>query len=173
MTLLVPVTPPATVTGTAAVSVDATWLVCQDNCLPGQATVKIDLPTAAPAGPAHAAEFAAARAAMPHVGTSDDLATVKVVRGRAAGVRRRAGNVEAGADRHRVDPRPMDGWDASVAKVTVDGPTSHARFTLTPQGDAKPPVETGGILAYSIDGQRTGVRCVVKVSAAAGGGTPP
>jgi thiol:disulfide interchange protein/DsbC/DsbD-like thiol-disulfide interchange protein len=73
--LLVPITaPPDPKTagpkpgGEAPVAAHATWLVCSDICIPGEADLSLALPvTAAPSGPdpANAAMFAAARARLP------------------------------------------------------------------------------------------------------------
>ncbi len=53
---------------TIALKGDAVWLVCAEVCIPEEGVLTLDLPVAAEAGapdPAVAAEFAAARAAMP------------------------------------------------------------------------------------------------------------
>jgi len=58
---------PADAKGGAAVSVDAKWLVCEEECVPGKATLSLELPLRADAAEDKnvAAVFAAARAAQP------------------------------------------------------------------------------------------------------------
>ena len=54
-------------------NVDARWLVCQENCVPGEAALSLSLPVVAghPAPSANAPAFAAVRAAQPRL--SDEL----------------------------------------------------------------------------------------------------
>lgn len=67
--LPVPIAVPAdaAVGSTAQLGVEAKWLVCHEECIPGKATLRIELPVAAAAKPdsAVAARFAAAHAAKP------------------------------------------------------------------------------------------------------------
>lgn len=68
--LLVPVTAPARIDAGATVPIaaDVGWLACADICIPGEATLHLDLrvtDAASPADPAVAASFAAARAKVP------------------------------------------------------------------------------------------------------------
>ena len=69
VTLLVPVTAPATAKPgeTATVTADVNWLACEKICIPGEAKLSIDLPVAAeaPASPDAKPVFAQARALMP------------------------------------------------------------------------------------------------------------
>lgn len=66
--LLVQVTPPATLTGSLPLVAAANWLVCEDVCIPEEATLELVLPvaaTAAPAAPATLKVFEAARQRVP------------------------------------------------------------------------------------------------------------
>ena len=68
--LLVPITAPADAQpgSTAHLAADATWLVCSDICIPGEAHLALDLPVGpavAASAPAVAALFAAARHRVP------------------------------------------------------------------------------------------------------------
>ena len=68
--LLVPVAAPATLQprGVAPLVAKASWLVCSEICIPGEATLTLDLPVGAAtpaADPAKAALFAAARDRLP------------------------------------------------------------------------------------------------------------
>ncbi len=72
--------PPDAKTGTTAhLSVAARWLVCHEECVPGKATLSLDLPVAASAGPDpnQRAAFRLARAALPENGMW--IAAAKVV----------------------------------------------------------------------------------------------
>lgn len=66
----VEVSPSAQPGSTVAVSVDAKWLVCEEQCIPGKATLTLDLPVRTQATPdaATATLFAGARAAQPQAG---------------------------------------------------------------------------------------------------------
>jgi len=67
MVLPIAIDLPATAQGSAKLSVDAKWLVCEEECVPGKATLALELPlrAAAVADKDLAALFAAARAAQP------------------------------------------------------------------------------------------------------------
>src|SRR6266851_4554804 len=72
--LLVPIAAPAGLEpgGTVHLVANASWLVCSEICIPGEAKLALDLPVVAspPAGdPAAAALFAAARHRLPHGAT--------------------------------------------------------------------------------------------------------
>jgi thiol:disulfide interchange protein/DsbC/DsbD-like thiol-disulfide interchange protein len=64
--LMQEITPPKTVdTSAVTLSADASWLVCEKICIPGGATLRIDLPTATTSEPANAALFAHYRRLLP------------------------------------------------------------------------------------------------------------
>ncbi len=68
--LLAPIAAPpdATIDGAVRIAAHASWLVCSDICIPGEATLALDLPVTAepaPPDPAVAALFAAARDRLP------------------------------------------------------------------------------------------------------------
>src|SRR5579863_5238522 len=72
--LLVPIAAPVGLApgGTVHLAADATWLVCSEICIPGEAKLALDLPVGAtaPAGdPATAALFAAVRNRLPQTAT--------------------------------------------------------------------------------------------------------
>lgn len=68
---LVPITLPAGAAGRLAIQVEAKWLVCAEACIPGKASLALELPVAAdpredpPADPRWATAFAHSRAALP------------------------------------------------------------------------------------------------------------
>jgi thiol:disulfide interchange protein len=64
--LLVEITPPAQISGTAiTLQALAKWLVCKESCIPGKADLSLTLPVARTAGPANAALFEKYRAQIP------------------------------------------------------------------------------------------------------------
>lgn len=69
VTLLVDITPPAELAPGSEIplGLKASWLVCDDECLPGEATLDVKLKAAESArkDPRHTALFAAARASLP------------------------------------------------------------------------------------------------------------
>jgi len=56
--------------GGVRIAVEAKWLVCQEECIPGKASLALEMPVRAEAkvDPANAAAFATARAALPLAG---------------------------------------------------------------------------------------------------------
>src|SRR5207244_9586072 len=67
---LVPITAPAGLAagGPVRLEADASWLVCSDICIPGEARLALELPigsAAAPADPSIAARFSTARSRLP------------------------------------------------------------------------------------------------------------
>ena len=51
------ITPPKDFSGNVEISADTNWLVCQDACVPGKASLQLSLPTAADAKPANESLF--------------------------------------------------------------------------------------------------------------------
>lgn len=64
---LVPISAPAGATGSVAIGVDATWLICEEVCIPESASLQLTLPVGGGAAidSRHADLFAAGRAAAP------------------------------------------------------------------------------------------------------------
>ncbi|HVB16940.1 MAG TPA: protein-disulfide reductase DsbD domain-containing protein [Stellaceae bacterium] len=145
--LLVPIAAPAGLEpGAAAVhlAADASWLVCSDICIPGDAKLSLDLPVGAPASPpdaAVAARFAAARARLPQPAgfASEFAASAKELRlfvpdAALAGLERPAarffpfaGNVVDAAAASRQERR-AGGLDLVLAAAS--GPTATRPATL-------------------------------------------
>jgi thiol:disulfide interchange protein len=64
--LMQQITPPATFSGeTVALKADARWLVCEKICIPGGATVQLDLPVTGSSAPANEELFARYRRSLP------------------------------------------------------------------------------------------------------------
>lgn len=63
--LLATITPPANVTGNATLRADASWLVCEEVCVPGDASLELTLPVAQSATPANTTLFEDFRSKLP------------------------------------------------------------------------------------------------------------
>ena len=63
--LLATITPPADVSGTATLRADASWLVCEEVCVPGDAALELTLPVAKSAVPANSTLFEEFRSQLP------------------------------------------------------------------------------------------------------------
>ncbi|MDQ6765892.1 MAG: hypothetical protein M3Z22_07330, partial [Verrucomicrobiota bacterium] len=70
--LLQEITPPATISdSTATLPAEATWLVCEKICIPGNAKLSLDLPVAASAAPANEELFAQFQRTLPQPWPND------------------------------------------------------------------------------------------------------
>lgn len=63
--LLATITPRADIAGTATLRADASWLVCEEVCVPGDAALELTLPVAKSAVPANATLFEEFRSQLP------------------------------------------------------------------------------------------------------------
>jgi len=76
--LMQEITPPAKVDGSSAkLSADASWLVCEKICIPGSATLQMELPVSATSQPANTDLFARDRSLLPQNWPGANLATEK------------------------------------------------------------------------------------------------
>ena len=157
-TLLVLVTPPATLPrGPVKLTATADWLVCQERCLIGHASLPLELPTADAAQPADAAAFAVARGRMIR---DSDSANLNVVHTTVVG-RRWTASIDWARRPTAVAwvPAAVPGADVSDVAATPGG----IAFTVTPQSaDGPAPTSVAGVLTYTAGGQRIGVATVLK-----------
>jgi len=73
--LMQEITPPAKLDDSSAkLSSEANWLVCENICIPGSATLQLDLPVASTSQPANADAFALYRRLLPRNGPAPDVA---------------------------------------------------------------------------------------------------
>jgi thiol:disulfide interchange protein len=73
--LMQEITPPAKLDDSSAkLSSEANWLVCEKICIPGSATLQLDLPVASTSQPANADVFARYRRLLPRNGPAPDMA---------------------------------------------------------------------------------------------------
>jgi len=76
--LMQEITPPAKVDGSSAkLSADASWLVCEKICIPGSATLQMELPVSATSQPANTDLFARDRSLLPQNWPGANLASEK------------------------------------------------------------------------------------------------
>ena len=76
--LIQEITPPAKVDGSSAkLSADASWLVCEKICIPGSATLQMELPVSATSQPANTDLFARDRSLLPQNWPGANLASEK------------------------------------------------------------------------------------------------
>ena len=76
--LMQEITPPAKVDGSSAkLSADANWLVCERICIPGSATLQLELPVSATSQPANTDLFARYRRLLPQNWPGANLASEK------------------------------------------------------------------------------------------------
>jgi thiol:disulfide interchange protein len=73
--LMQEITPPAKLDDSSAkLSSEANWLVCEKICIPGSATLQLDLPVTSTSQPANADVFARYRRLLPRNGPAPDMA---------------------------------------------------------------------------------------------------
>ena len=158
-TLVVTVTPPAALAaGPVRVGVDASWLVCQERCLPGRATVAVELPVGSP-GPAHAEAFNAARAQLVRSGDPAHVSSVRITTRSAD-----ACDVVVQWSRRPTDVRWVPGPDLTDSAMATDRDTTRVHL-------AGPPT-AGGVLTYAVDGQRIGLALTPNKTPATGPAAP-
>ncbi len=76
--LMQEITPPAKLDGSSAkLSADASWLVCEKICIPGSATLQMELPVSATSQPANTDLFARDRSLLPQNWPGANLASEK------------------------------------------------------------------------------------------------
>src|SRR5437867_1596544 len=76
--LMQEITPPAKVDGSSAkLSADASWLVCEKICIPGSATLQMELPVSATSQPANTDLFTRDRSLLPQNWPGANLASEK------------------------------------------------------------------------------------------------
>ncbi|GGC57922.1 protein-disulfide reductase DsbD family protein [Chelatococcus reniformis] len=186
--LLTQVMPPKDLAarGTVGLQAHATWLVCEKECVPGEAQLSLDLPLAVPGSPAaanpdNAAVFAAARAALPtpQPGKATFEATAQTLTLKLE--RLGAGDAVTSAYFFPIDDSLIDNAAEQAFSREGDGLTlTMARSTLA----SATPAAVAGVLsvtdgtaarrAYAID---TGGKAAPALTAApafrSGEGSPP
>jgi DsbC/DsbD-like thiol-disulfide interchange protein len=153
--LTMTITPPASVPAGTSVTIPvrATWLVCQEECLPGSSSLSIALPAGdgKPSADADLFRTWAAEAPMssspevvscrptytPPVTGTDTLDAAVAVEWKTA----------APAD-IQLAPKPIDGWDVADIKTETAGNKTVTRFHLRKAGSVSAPANFGAILLF-------------------------
>lgn len=149
----------------APIEVVARWLVCEEVCLPGEATLSGVLPVEARPRPWNHGAFqaAAARAPVP-ASAPDSPATVEVEgswSGAAPGPARFTLTARWRADPGEVDwiPGPGEGLEASLESLETRGLETTAVMEVRLFSGRSPPAEgLETVLTFSGSGGRRGVR---------------
>ena len=63
--LMQEITPPSSIAGSVSLTADVSWLVCERLCIPGEASLKLDLPAASESKPANQDLFSRYRNSLP------------------------------------------------------------------------------------------------------------
>lgn len=138
--------------GTAAtIRVDASWLVCKETCIPGQAKLSIDLPVRADAKPANSALFETWRGKLPS--QSDAQAKVEQLGPAALTVLWKAAP-------RKVEWFPISTEAATIESIVIKHEGRQTRIEFKPTV-YKPTEVPGGrldsVLVYEDDQGRHGV----------------
>ena len=166
--LMVKITPPANLpVGTSVtLGAKATWLVCQDECVPGQADVSIKLPVAETSTSANADVFKQWSDLLPVKSDADDIASTSNTMAISNGEGQATVNVgwkTVPTDAQYI-PGPLKNGDVSDIKVETTGDSTKITFGLKNfKGDE--PV-TGLVVFTSSTGAKRGVEVSIPPSAA-------
>jgi thiol:disulfide interchange protein len=76
--LMQKITPPPSISdSTVTLAADANWLVCEKICIPGNASLRLELPKSTTSGPANSEVFSRFRSLLPQSWPGSELATAK------------------------------------------------------------------------------------------------
>ena len=174
--LLIPVTVAADVSvrGEAAIEADVSWLVCKDECILGEAKLKLALPLSAAAPkPANRKLFDTWRQRLP-VANDDPVATKALAKVEQSGGEGQS-PAPALSIHWKVKPRKVEWFPIATRAVSIDnvvvehdGQQTHVKFKPTVyQANEVPGGRVDSVLVYEdADGRRHGI--VVPFSVAAG-----
>jgi DsbC/DsbD-like thiol-disulfide interchange protein len=168
--LMVRITPPKDLPAGSKVTVggEASWLVCQDECVPGKAEWSVELPVAGSAVSANAELFQRWQGQLPVKEDPADIAalshTVSVANGKGSATidvrwKKLPGDVQ-------YFPGALQEGDVSNIKVQPKGDSTRITFSLANYLDHEP---VNGLLVFT---SPTGVRTGVEISIPCGGDGP-
>jgi thiol:disulfide interchange protein DsbD len=141
--LMQEITPPAGISETQVkMSAEANWLVCEKICIPGGATLQLDLPVGGSAAPANDEVFARFRRSLPQPWPSADVATAEWSRAPTELTLRIKSAVLA--NHPVVEFHPLPSEDVVVAHPTVERTAEGIAFRI--------PIETSDAAVQSIPG---------------------
>jgi DsbC/DsbD-like thiol-disulfide interchange protein len=155
--LTVTVTPPATLAAGAdvAIPVRATWLVCQDDCVPGSANLSITLPVGDGKPSPDADTFASWAKKVPVAADkSPDVSSVHADYSAPAATTDSAdASVEidwknAAPTDVQFAPEPISGWDFASIKSETNGTKTVVHLQLKKAGKQPTPASFAGLILY-------------------------
>jgi len=179
--LIVPVTPPAELASGAplTISADVNWLVCQEQCMPGKASVSLDLPVSNSATGANTELFGKWMKAMPTADASATLAGPPQYKyapdvGASGPV---SGDVSVTL-RWKTPPKSATWFPEELGdnarlkdlKIKTDQGVTTITFAVAADKAADLPKRVDGVLAFELpDGTRRGVSFAVPLMFSPGG----
>ena len=146
--LMQQITPPAsTEPGPAKLTAEANWLVCEKICIPGSATVELELPAGGSASAANEELFARYRRAVPQAWPADDVATATWSRDSSGLQLRVKSNVLANQPAVDFHPLPPD------EKVVIGHPTTERNpdgvtFRIPAETEDAKLASIGGVVVF-------------------------
>jgi len=157
--LMVKITPPKTLSAGTTVSISgkASWLVCQEECVPGQADVSVELPVAETSTPANADLFKQWMDQLPVKEDAEDIASTS--NSLAIGNGDGQASISVGWKKTPGDvqfiPGPLNNGDIENIKTVTTGDATKITFVIKSfKGDE--PV-TGLVVFTSAAGAKRGV----------------
>lgn len=161
--LLTEITPPAQVPpgGEVTLNAKATWLVCEEKCIPGQAELSLELPAGDDAQAASADVFRKYRAQIPSASSVESVRQSVTLQGKKLVFAFNAPG--SGPIPQSAEFFPLPGETAEVAHpdpVAFSKPATGwmASASVEVTSDLKDAGEVGGVLVLTdADGKRTGI----------------
>ena len=166
--LMVTITPPKTLSPgtTVTLPAKASWLVCQDECLPGQADVSIELPVAETSAPANADVFKQWTDQLPVKDDPDDIASSSNSMAVSNGTGN--GSISIGWKKTPTDvqfiPGPLKDGDLGNIKSVTTGDSTRITFDIKEFKGGEP--VTGLVIFTSPTGIKRGVEVSIPTATA-------
>jgi len=165
--LMMRVTPPKDlpVGKSVTISGKASWLVCQEECLPGKADVSIELPVGQAAAPANADLFKQWTSQLPVKNDADDIASLShsKVLSNGAGTAAIDINWKKTPGDAQYIPGTLKNGDIASIKTVTAGNATKITFSLTGYKDDEP--VTGLLVFTSAAGVKTGLEISIPYGA--------
>jgi DsbC/DsbD-like thiol-disulfide interchange protein len=168
--LLATITPPKDLKVGADVAIKAKvgWLVCQENCIKGDAKVNVALKASANSESANQALFEKWRALLPQ--KSDDVQQAVKVEAADGNFKGASGTItmEWKKPPEKVEwfPAPPDQLIVNSIDVKTEGGKSIVTFKVEPlPGEKVSDASISSVLAYTVDGKLLGLSVPIKLNA--------
>jgi len=172
--LMVQITPPKNlpVGKSVTISGKTTWLVCKDDCVPGQAKISMELPVAESATPANEDLFKQWTSQLPVKKDAEDISSwshSKALSNGTGMVTMDIGWKKAPTDVQFI-PGVLKNGDINNIKAASAGASSKIRFNIANYKDDEP--ITGLLVFTSAAGVKTGVEISIPYAAGGPAGNP-